>query len=59
MVGGFASGRTFGVGNNPCTFLSLFSLVVNKEALVIDLWNLVGEEGGWSLISLDVSMIRN
>ena len=59
MVGGFASGRTFGVGNNSCTFPSLFSLVVNKEALVIDLWNLVGEEGGWSLISLDVSMIRN
>ena len=44
MVGGFAFGRTFGVGNNPCRF----SMTLNKEALVVDLWNPVGEEGGWS-----------
>ena len=41
MVGGFAFGRTCGVGNNPCRSLSLlfFSLVVNKEVVVADLWN--------------------
>ena len=27
------------------TFPSLFSLVVNKKALVVDLWDPVGEEG--------------
>ena len=51
MVGGFAFGRTFAMGNNPClsiTFPSLFLLAVNKEALVADLWNPIGEEGGWS-----------
>ena len=26
-------------------FSSLFSLAVNKEALVVDVWDLVGEEG--------------
>ena len=41
------------------TFPSLFSLAVNKEALVADLWNPIGEEGGGPLISLDLSMIRN
>ena len=30
------------------TFPSLFSLAIDKEALVVDLWNPVGEEGGWS-----------
>ena len=34
------------------TFPTLFSL-----ALVADFWDLVGEEGGGPLISLDLSMI--
>ena len=42
--------KDFFYGEQPLsiTFPSLFSLAVNKEALVADLWNLVGEEGGWS-----------
>ena len=39
------------------TFPSLFSLTVNKEAMVADVWNLVGEEGVGPLVSLDLSMI--
>ena len=40
----------FWCGEQPLsiTFPSLFLLTVNKEALVADLWNPVGEEGGWS-----------
>ena len=41
------------------TFPSLFSSVVNKEVMVVDLWNPVREEGGGPLISLDLSMTGN
>ena len=30
------------------TFPSLFSIATNKEAMVADYWNPIGEEGGWS-----------
>ena len=50
-------------------FPFLFSLAVNKEALVAHVWNPVGEEGegggggggggGGPLISLDLSIIGN
>ena len=52
----------FWCGEQPLSinFPSLFSTVVNKEALVANLWNPDGEEGGWGpLISLDLSMIGN
>ena len=49
-------------GEEPLSlsFPSLFSLAVNKEALVLDVWDPVGEEGGGGggpLFSLDLSMI--
>ena len=41
------------------TFPSLFLLAVNKEALLADLWDPVGEEGGWSPYFSRSSMIGN
>ena len=29
-------------------FLSMFILAVQKDAMVVDLWNCFREEGGWS-----------
>ena len=48
--------KDFWCGKQPLsiTFRSLFSLAVDKEALVADLWNPIGEEGGGPLISLDL-----
>ena len=42
--------KDFWCGEQPSsiTFPSWFSMAVNKEALVVDLWNPDGEEGGWS-----------
>ena len=42
--------KDFWCGEQPLsiTFPSLFSLAVNKEALVADLWNRVRDEGEWS-----------
>ena len=42
--------KGFWCGEQPLliTFPSLFSLVLNKEVLLADLWNPVGEDGGWS-----------
>ena len=39
------------------TFPSLFSLAVNKEAMVADVWDPVGEGGVDPLVSLGLSMI--
>ena len=40
-------------------FPSLFALTENKEALVEDIWESSREEGGGSLVSIDLSMIGN
>ena len=39
----------------PC----FFALTAYKEALVADIWESSGEEGGCSLVSIDLSMIGN
>ena len=38
-------------------FPSLFALLVNKEALVTDIWEPSGEDGSGPLFSPDLSMI--
>ena len=38
---------------------SLFSLAINKKAMVTDVWDPIGKEGGGPLISPNLSMIRS
>ena len=40
-------------------FPFLFALTAYKEALVVDIWESSGEEGGGSLVSIDLSIIGN